>query len=383
MKSRILLVDDEETLRYVLRETLINEGYMVDIAKDGFQALERFRQEPYDLIITDIKMHGMDGLQLIRKIKKDNSDLKIIIITAYGSLETVKEAMRLGVVEFISKPFKLQEIKDGITRSLCDYNTLSDFDNNPTQFRVKDNEQLSITDNLLVPTGLSYYFGGPASQPKSTVFFDFVAINKNRAVLIFGNVNSQDGKCKEWWENRQMGIMIKTLFRSKIRNSPKKTIDDINNFLYKNVLPHINVSMLCAHVNKRKKNISYVNCGNNLVCSVFAPNGQVEIMESFHSLLGNSPKIETFERFVPYSNESRLVLSSSDTVSNIKEKGGLIKQAVEGVVQSVKSSQKRQSKEIDLCSSFASNNRDINFDEETVLLMSLDWDCVQMQDSLN
>ena len=113
------MVDDEETLRCVLKESLAGEGYNVDVANDGFQALERFKMVPYDLLITDLRMHGMDGLQLIREVKKDNLQINVIIITAYGSGETIKEAMSLGVIELINKPFKLQEIKDGITRILC------------------------------------------------------------------------------------------------------------------------------------------------------------------------------------------------------------------------------------------------------------------------
>jgi two-component system response regulator (stage 0 sporulation protein F) len=85
MTNSILLVDDEDTLRYVLRETLMDEGYSVDVANDGFQALEHVKLKSYDLLITDIKMHGMDGLQLIREIKRNGSHLKIVIITAYGS----------------------------------------------------------------------------------------------------------------------------------------------------------------------------------------------------------------------------------------------------------------------------------------------------------
>jgi len=119
MNFKILLVDDEETLRYVLKESLTGEGYNVDVANDGFQALECFKVTPYDLLITDLRMHGMDGLQLIREIKKNNLHINVIIITAYGSGETIKEAMGLGVIELIHKPFKLQEIKDGITRILC------------------------------------------------------------------------------------------------------------------------------------------------------------------------------------------------------------------------------------------------------------------------
>jgi two-component system response regulator (stage 0 sporulation protein F) len=370
MTNRILLVDDEETLRFVLRETLISEGYSVDVANDGFQALERVKLKPYDLLITDIKMHGMDGLQLIREIKRNGSHLKIIIITAYGSLEMVKEAARLGVIEFVSKPFKIQEIKDVITRNLCDDNTSSENDSSVKQFQVKNSEQLA--DNLLVPAGLQYYFAGPASQPKSTVVFDFVAINDNRAALIFGNVDGQNEKHREWWENKQIGVMIKTLFRSKVRNTPKKIVDDINTFLHKNIQPHIDMSILCALIDKRKRIIRYVNYGKSLVCSIFDQDGQMEIMESFPYLLGIYPEIEISERSIPYSHGSKLVLSSSNTISKIMEKGALIKQMVENILQSVKSSRKKESKEIDLCSS-RTGEKEINFDDETVLLIDLDW----------
>jgi len=370
MTNRILLVDDEETLRFVLRESLISEGYSVDVANDGFQALERVKDKSYDLLITDIKMHGMDGLQLIREIKRNGSHLKIIIITAYGSLEMVKEAARLGVIEFVSKPFKIQEIKDVITRNLCDDNTSSENDSSVKQFQIKNSEQLA--DNLLVPAGLQYYFAGPASQPKSTVVFDFVAINDNRAALIFGNVDGQNEKHREWWENKQIGVMIKTLFRSKVRNTPKKIVDDINTFLHKNIQPHIDMSILCALIDKRKRIIRYVNYGKSLVCSIFDQDGQMEIMESFPYLLGIYPEIEISERSIPYSHGSKLVFSSSNTISKIMEKGELIKQMVENILQSVKSSRKKESKEIDLCS-LRTGEKEINFDDETILLIDLDW----------
>ncbi len=370
MTNRILLVDDEETLRFVLRETLISEGYSVDVANDGFQALERVKLKPYDLLITDIKMHGMDGLQLIREIKRNGSHLKIIIITAYGSLEMVKEAARMGVIEFVSKPFKMQEIKDVITRNLCDDNTSLESDSSVKQFQVKNSEQLA--DNLLVPAGLQYYFAGPASQPKSTVVFDFVAINDNRAALIFGNVDGQNEKHREWWENKQIGVMIKTLFRSKVRNTPKKIVDDINTFLHKNIQPHIDMSILCALIDKRKRIIRYVNYGKSLVCSIFDQDGQMEILESFPYLLGIYPEIEISERSIPYSHGSKLVLSSSSTISKIMEKGALIKQMVENILQSVKSSRKKEPKEIVLSSSLT-GEKEINFDDETVLLIDLDW----------
>ena len=96
--------------------------------------MERFKLASYDLIITDIKMKGMNGLQLIREIKRNGVDLKIIIITAYGSLETVKEAAKLGVVEMISKPFKIQEIKDVIIRIFNENSISKDTDSGRNLF---------------------------------------------------------------------------------------------------------------------------------------------------------------------------------------------------------------------------------------------------------
>ena len=377
MNNRILLVDDEETIRFVLRETLISEGYNVDIAEDAFQALEHFKLASYDLIITDIKMKGMNGIQLIREIKRSDLDLKIIIITAYGSLETVKEAAKLGVVEMISKPFKIQEIKDAIVRMLKENSISKDTERGRAcLLRKSENGQLSKSDSLLEPDGLSYYFDGPACQPKSTVVFDSYAISGNRSTLIFGNINGQSEHHGEWWENWQIGIMIKTLFRSKTGRTPKNVIDSINKFLYRNIQPHISVSMLCVLIDKRKKVIQYVNNGDNLVCSMIAPDGEVEMMEGNLYPLGISSEIDIIEGTMPYSYKNRLMLSRSNSMSKIVEEGTVIKRKVENALQNTKNSQKKKSEEDDINTSLL-NDQDVSFDDETVLLISLENNCAE------
>lgn len=377
MNNRILLVDDEETIRYVLRESLISEGYNVDIAEDAFQALEHFKLASYDLIITDIKMKGMNGIQLIRELKRSDSDLKIIIITAYGSLETVKEAAKLGVVEMIGKPFKVQEIKDVIVRMFNENSISKDTESGSTcVLRTSESSQLSKSDSLLKPEGLSYYFDGPACQPKSTVVFDSFAICNNKSTLIFGNINDQSDHHREWWENWQIGIMIKTLFRSKKGSRPKIVIDSINKFLYTNVLPHINVSMLCVLIDKRKGVIQYVNSGYNLVCSMIAPNGEVEIMEGNRFPLGVSSEIDIIEGTMPYSHKNRLMLSRSNSMSKIVEEGAMIKRKIENALQNIKSSQKKKAENVDINASLL-NDQDVSFDDETVLLISLDKNCTE------
>lgn len=372
MNNRILLVDDEETIRYVLKEALVSEGYKVDVARDAFQAMERFKTAPYDLIITDIKMRGMDGIQLIREVKKSDSNLKIVIITAYGSLETVKEAAKLGVAEMISKPFKIQEIKDVLVRMLNNSSTPKDIDNEKDcQLQCNDSGQSSKMDNLLKPGGMSYYFDGPACQPKSTVVFDSLAISNNRSMLIFGNINGQSEHHREWWGNMQIGIMIKTLFRSKAGDTTKKVIDGINKFLYENIFPHIQVSMLCVLIDKKKRVIKYVNNGNNLVCSMIAPEGETEILENNPYPLGISPVVDLIEGTIPYSYKNKLMLSRSNSMSRIMEEGALINQKIEKALQNMQNLQEEQSNETDLHTSFV-NDKDVSLDDETVLLISLD-----------
>ncbi len=91
-----------------------------------------------------------------------------------------------------------------------------------------------------------------------------------------------------------------------------KIIESINKFLYRNILPHINVSMLCVLIDKRKRVIQYINCGHNLVCTMIAPNGEVEIMDGNRYPLGISSEIDIIESTMPYSYENRLMLSRSN-----------------------------------------------------------------------
>lgn len=372
MNNNILLVDDEETIRYVLRESLIDEGYSVDVACNGHQALERLSLKSYDLLITDIKMHGMNGLQLIREINKKGTNSKIVVITAYGSLETVKEATRLGVLEFLSKPFKIQEIKDVITRIFSGTEGPEEQESKG-DLKSLDKIKEQLTDDFLVPKGLSYYFTGPASLPKNTIVFDFNAINRNKATLIFCNINEQSKKHREWWENKQIGIMIKTLFRSKLGCKPQTIVDYINKFLYGNIHPSVDMSILCALIDKRKRTIRYVNYGNSLVCSIFTKDGSMQTLETFPFLLGGVPEIKTVENSISYSEDSRLVLSSSNTIAKIMEKGAFIKQTIDNILRSVKDPHhKDQAGVVDLDGPFARND-ETNFDDETVLLANLDW----------
>jgi len=107
----ILIVDDEEIMSEVLKDLLEKEGYAVEVAEDGLIGLELFTRDRFDMVISDIQMTGLDGIQLLQKIKEIDDDVPVIIMTAYSSVETAVAALRYGAFDYISKPFNHNEIR--------------------------------------------------------------------------------------------------------------------------------------------------------------------------------------------------------------------------------------------------------------------------------
>jgi excisionase family DNA binding protein len=109
-KPRVLVVDDEASIRDLLSKTLALAEYDVDLAPDGRTALERLRVIPYDLLITDLKMPGVDGLTVIREARRLKTDLPVIIITGYSTEASAIEAVNLGVSGYLTKPFRVPRV---------------------------------------------------------------------------------------------------------------------------------------------------------------------------------------------------------------------------------------------------------------------------------
>jgi excisionase family DNA binding protein len=106
-RPRVLVVDDEASIRDLLAKTLALAEYDVDLAPDGRTALERLRIIPYDLLITDLKMPGVDGLTVIREARRLKADLPVIIITGYSTEASAIDALNLGVSGYLTKPFRV------------------------------------------------------------------------------------------------------------------------------------------------------------------------------------------------------------------------------------------------------------------------------------
>ena len=107
---RILVVDDEENFRHILSVILKKERYEVETASNGEEALQRISNSTFDQVLCDIRMPGMDGLDFLKEVRKTEADANVIMMSAYGTLDTAVEAMKLGAYDYISKPFKPDEI---------------------------------------------------------------------------------------------------------------------------------------------------------------------------------------------------------------------------------------------------------------------------------
>lgn len=118
IQSRILVVDDEESIREFFEIMLKREGYEVVTAANGLEALEALKKQSMDLVISDIQMPEMSGMELLTRMKETDPEATVIMITAFGSTDTAVEAMKLGAYDYVQKPFKIDEVKIIIRQAL-------------------------------------------------------------------------------------------------------------------------------------------------------------------------------------------------------------------------------------------------------------------------
>src|SRR6185436_20084068 len=110
MKRRLLLVEDDEVFLRPLHRTLELKGYEVLPVQSGEEALDTLKSEDVDLVLTDRRLAGMDGVELVGQIKAEHPDLAVLVMTAYGTIESAVEAMRLGAEDYLVKPFETAEL---------------------------------------------------------------------------------------------------------------------------------------------------------------------------------------------------------------------------------------------------------------------------------
>src|SRR5262245_59574838 len=117
-RPRVLVVDDEKFIRDILADFLGMEGYVVRTAEDGSAAIQELHRASYDLVISDLKMPRMGGLELLREVSQTHPDTITVIMTGFGTVETAIDAMKRGAYDYILKPFKVEEIVHIVQRGL-------------------------------------------------------------------------------------------------------------------------------------------------------------------------------------------------------------------------------------------------------------------------
>jgi DNA-binding NtrC family response regulator len=116
--ERILVVDDEENVRVLFSRILQKEGYEVECASSGSEAIEKLANNCFDLVVTDLKMNGVDGLDVVRKGKTVNQTIPFILISGYGTSQTAGTAAREGADMFLMKPIEISELKLAVKKAL-------------------------------------------------------------------------------------------------------------------------------------------------------------------------------------------------------------------------------------------------------------------------
>ncbi len=157
-KSRVLVVDDEKNIRLTIAQSLEKLEVEVDDAINGEEALQKVKQDDYRLVLLDLKLPGIDGVEVLRRLRGFNQKIKVLIITAHGTVENAVEAMKLGAVDFIQKPFTPDEIRGFVAKALA---RTEGFLTRPGPDRSEDVEE--TVENLLA--GKQAGPAAPSRQP--------------------------------------------------------------------------------------------------------------------------------------------------------------------------------------------------------------------------
>jgi DNA-binding NtrC family response regulator len=118
-KGRVLVIDDEDIVRTSCKRTLVPEGYELEQSRNGVEGLKRLEEDRFDLVLTDLKMPDMDGIEVLRIIKDRWPEVEVIIITGYQTVETAVKAIKLGAFDYIEKPFTPDSLAAAVDKAFA------------------------------------------------------------------------------------------------------------------------------------------------------------------------------------------------------------------------------------------------------------------------
>ncbi|HML24928.1 MAG TPA: response regulator transcription factor [Aggregatilinea sp.] len=164
--AHILVVDDEGAIRYSISKTLQRVGYQVQTASSGEEALEMMQQQEYDVVLTDIRMPGLSGVELLAKIKERAPDAVVILLTGYANLESAIESLRLGAHDYLTKPSSSQSIRDSVAQGVERARNLKS--RRVLLRTIQENVEALAGETASEPSGTHHSDGAPSSTPVVT-----------------------------------------------------------------------------------------------------------------------------------------------------------------------------------------------------------------------
>jgi DNA-binding NtrC family response regulator len=180
----ILIVDDEASMRESLRDWFLESGYQAEMARDGEEALKLIEEKDYGLLILDLKLPGQDGIEVLKKARKRHPDLRGIIITAYPSVDTAREAIKQGAIDYLPKPFELSELEKLVEENI------EPADVEIMRQPIHKHAVAAILKVLTRATEDSDFFSGLAENPEETLAEYTELSAEEKEALIDGDIKT-------------------------------------------------------------------------------------------------------------------------------------------------------------------------------------------------
>lgn len=218
-KGKILLVDDETIVRDSLSEWLKEAGYDVTSAEDGYRAIQIIKDRPADVLVVDLKMPGLDGIEVLKEVKKIAPETKVIIITAYGTVENAVEAMKVGAADYIMKPFEPEKLEFAIEDVIKDVRKGYD------DTYVEKKEETKEIDRELLETYLEEaekYYREKNYEMAIEKFREALKIDPSSVIAKTGLVKSE--RRKRFFEITKETAKSKTKIEKETKPSEKQCI---------------------------------------------------------------------------------------------------------------------------------------------------------------